>query len=94
MLKIGKVMFFNTDEDFFNFAVVPHLYARKCEMDDGSAVYCTDYDFSHKYNKAVNDGKVFVIKDPDSQIFKHQAVSYRAITKPIKNLDDCIFYNC
>ena len=47
-----------------------------------------DFNLSNAYNDAISQGKKFIIKDPNSQIFKHQAVSYRTITKPIQNLEE------
>ena len=48
----------------------------------------TDFDFTHEYLDAIAKGLRFIIKDEDSQICKHKAVSYRTITKNIDNLDN------
>ena len=42
---------------------------------------------SEAYNDAINIGKHFMIEDENSQICKHGCVSYRTISKPIKNLE-------
>lgn len=88
MLKISNKMYFDTDEDFYRFCVVPIIVAKDRVQPDGSIRQSMDFNLSSEYNNAVNDGKVFVIKDPNSQIYKHQAVSYRTITKPIVNLEE------
>lgn len=88
--KISNTMYFNSDDEFFRFAVVPMLVIKEWPSDSEQKRYYRDFNLSKNYHQAVNDGKIFVIKDPNSQIFKHQAVSYRALTKPIENLEDWV----
>ena len=92
MLQISKTKYFDSDDEFYKFAVVPVLIAKEWPNSiDGKTRYYTDFNFSYKYQNALKKGHRFVIKDPNSQICKHQAVSFRTITKPIKNLDDWIY---
>ena len=84
--KEDKILYFNTDDDFYTFCVVPVAKQRDVLLSNGQISSFMDFDLSNDYWNAVNDGKYFVIKDPKSQIFKHKAVSYRTMTKPIKNL--------
>ena len=94
-LDIKNVMFFDKDEDFYNFCIVPKIIPVKYIDNTGNEKYYTDFDLTYEYNNAVKNGTSFVIKDPKSSIYKHKAVSYRTMTKPIKNLldyDDYLFY--
>ena len=93
MLKLNSAdidkyntIYFDSDEDFYNFAVVPKLEIVSRLDDNGVNYNYTDFNLSTKYYNAINDGMSFVIKDEDSQIFKHGCVSYRTISKPIQNL--------
>lgn len=83
MQKTGNNIFFDNDEEFYDWAVIPHLDIYKTE----SGLYYTSFELSNLYHEAVSNGYRFIIKDEDSQIYKHQAVSYRTITQPIENLD-------
>ena len=90
MLNISNKMYFDSDKDFFDFAVVPVLVTKEIIGADGTKKYTFDYNLSWEYENALKNNKIFVIKDPNSQICKHQAVSFRTITKPIQNLCDCV----
>ena len=48
--------------------------------------FYTDFNFTEPYTNAVNDGMIFIIKDEDSQIYKHGCVNFGCMSKPIKNL--------
>lgn len=80
-------MYFNTDDDFYRFCVVPKLVI--CECPEGRYA---DFNLSDDYLNAVNANKTFVIKQKDSQICKHGAVSYRTITKSVKNVVEQFHY--
>ena len=92
MLRIGSnkaednnKLFFKNDDEFYKFCVVPELIIVEPESEND--VYSTTWEFSNDYKKALEDGKIFVIKDEDSLIFKRGAVSYRTITKNVDNLE-------
>lgn len=94
MLRLNKedvkkynTLYFEDDDDFYKFAVVPMLVPVEFIDADNCIRHYADFNFSTEYNRAVRDGKKFVIKDPNSQIFKHGAVSYRTITRPVENLE-------
>ena len=93
MLKlIPQKMYFDCDDDFYRFCVVPVIVPKERILR-----YCTirrsmDFNLSNEYQNAVDNGIQFIIKDPNSQICKHQAVSYRTITKPIENLEEYFGY--
>lgn len=77
----NNYIIFDNDDEFYNAVVVQEL---KVKQNNG--IYYTDWDFSSLYNKAIEDGKEFIIRDEDSQIVKRGEVAYRLITKPIDNL--------
>ena len=83
-----NIIYFDNDDEFYNYAVVPQLIPIETDKVDkyGYPVYYCDWNFSKVYNDAITNNTQFIIKDEDSQIFKHGAVSYRTITKPIQNL--------
>lgn len=86
VLKDNTRIYFNSDEDFYNFAVVPKLNViKQTDAQGNESSYC-DFDLSNEYKYAVANGIKFIIKDEDSQIYKNQCVSYRTITKPVVNL--------
>ena len=86
-IKNINKMYFDSDDDFYQFCVEPYIIPVEYTDNNGEIKYSMDFNLSKAYKDAVNQGKTFIIKDPDSQIFKHQAVSYRTITKPIQNLE-------
>lgn len=87
-LQKPNIMYFDSDDDFYRFCVVPLVVIRdKVNKRTGDTIHYMDFDLSYKYHKAVEDGVTFIIKDEDSQIYKHGCVSYRTITKPIVNLE-------
>lgn len=82
MTEKGKFIFFDTDEEFCDYAINPEMKFTK--LDDG--VYVHNLDYTEEYLDAVNANKYFVIKNRDSKIAKHNAVSMHTITKPVKNI--------
>lgn len=80
-----NIIYFDSDEDFYKFCVVPELITIECDI-DGVKHYYYDFDFSYLYKDAIKQGKHFIIKDENSSIFKNKTISYRTITKPIQNL--------
>ena len=90
MFKIGKninIMYFNSDDDFYEFCVKPGLIPIEYTDKSGNKKVYSDFEFTEEYKKALNEGKRFVIKDENSLIYKRGAVSYRTITKVVENLD-------
>lgn len=78
----GNRIFFGSDDEFYNWAVTPTLQIKQSK----SGHYYSDFDFSTKYKQAVEDGKLFVIEDEDSVIFKRKCVSVATETKYVSNL--------
>lgn len=82
----SNTMYFNTDDEFYQFCVVPQLIPVEYIDNNGETDYYFTFNLSNAYNKAISDGINFVIKDENSNIYKNGCVSYRTITKPISNL--------
>ena len=82
-----NIIYFDSDNEFYEYSVVPELVPVQYIDSEGNEKYYTDFNLSPQYNNAVNNGMRFVIKDEDSQIYKHGCVSYRTISKDIQNLD-------
>lgn len=86
--KNQNIIYFDNDDEFYNYAIVPELIAKETDHINkyGYPIYYTDWNFSNGYNTAIDNGTSFIIKDENSQIYKHGAISYRTITKPVQNL--------
>jgi len=82
-----NIIYFDSDNEFYDYCVVPELVPVQYIDSEGNEKYYSDFNFTSQYNNAVNNGMRFVIKDEDSQIYKHGCVSYRTISKDIQNLD-------
>ena len=81
-----NIIYFDNDDEFYEFCVVPKLVPVQYVNGDGQIAYYTDFNLSDAYHDAVKAGKKFMIKNEDSSIFKHKCVSYRTLSKPIENL--------
>lgn len=83
-----SIMFFDTDDDFYQFCIDPSPKFNTDDIDAGLAtVLSYTYDFTKSYYDAIADGIKFVIKDPKSVISKHGSVHHRLINKPVQNLE-------
>lgn len=82
-----NIIYFDSDNEFYDYCVVPELVPVQYIDSEGNEKYYSDFNFTSQYNNAVNNGMRFVIKNEDSQIYKHGCVSYRTISKDIQNLD-------
>ena len=82
-----NIIYFDSDNEFYEYCVVPELVPVQYIDSEGNEKYYSDFNFTPQYNNAVNNGIRFVIKNEDSQIYKHGCVSYRTISKDIQNLD-------
>jgi len=84
--KNSNIMYFDTDKDFYDFAVVQKVMVNPLESNP-NVWYCDDFEFSKEYNNAIESGKKFIIKDLNSEIFKHGAIAGRYSVKPVLNLE-------
>lgn len=87
MITKDNIIYFDSDNEFYDYCVVPELVPVQYIDSEGNEKYYSDFNFTPQYNNAVNNGMRFVIKNEDSQIYKHGCVSYRTISKDIQNLD-------
>jgi len=82
-----KTIYFNNDDEFYAYSVIPKIFDVKYIGEDGVERYHTDFNFTPHYLNEVKNGTIFVIKDEDSNICKHGGVSYRTIFKEVPNLE-------
>ena len=75
--------YFDNDDDFYNYCVDPRIVPMKSK----EGFYYTTFNFTPQYLSDVNDGVKFVIKDPNSKIFKRQAVCVGLMNKRVQNLE-------
>ena len=87
MTTKDNIIYFDNDNEFYEYCVVPELVPVQYIDSEGNEKYYSDFNLSSQYNNAINNGTRFIIKDEDSQIYKHGCVSYRTISKDIQNLD-------
>ena len=81
------VMYFDTDDDFYQFCVEPVLIAREYTNNRGDIDYYSDFNFTNAYQDAIKNNIAFVIRDKNSNILKHKGVvSYKTISKQTQNL--------
>ena len=85
-----NIIYFDSDAEFYDYCVIPEIIISDYIDIHGEKAYSQDFNFTPQYNKAVANGMQFIIKDEDSQIYKHGGVNYRCITKPVSNLEQYI----
>ncbi len=71
------IIYFESDEEFTDFCLAPYAVVR--ETAKGNLV--VEGQYSDLYKKYVEEGKTFIIKDENSQVYKRLCVSKRV---PIK----------
>jgi len=86
MKDINNIKFFDSDDDFYVFCVTPQLDVHSHTNIYGDTTYYTDFEFTNGYNDDIDNGIMFMIKNPNSSIQKRGCVSYRGHAKRIKNL--------
>lgn len=79
-LETSNVMCFESNEEFADFCVAPFAVVKRSE--NGTLYYEGEY--SEVYKKCVEEGKTFIIKDENSQVFKRKCVTKRV---PVLNDD-------
>lgn len=82
----NNILVFENDAEFEDFAVDPQLIVSKMNIGNNQEILYTDFNFTHDYYKAIEEGKMFEIKDKNSRIMKNGDISYRTITKKVENL--------
>lgn len=82
MNRVNNTIYFDSDDEFLDFAV-----DRRPIVREGNGVKYTDFNFTSMYQREVDNGVRFCIKDENSTIEKRQAVSYMTNTKKVENLE-------
>lgn len=82
MYRVNNTIYFDSDDEFMDFALDRRLVIR-----EGEHCKYTDFNFTSTYQKEVDNGTRFCIKDENSQIEKRQAISYLSNTKYVDNLE-------
>lgn len=84
--ELDDIIFFDNDDEFYNFVLVPVV---KVSIDNtgDQPRSINELTTNWEYNLALKNNKKFIIRDEDSQIYKHGCVSYRTVNKYIDNLE-------
>ena len=61
--KNNNILYFDNDEAFYNWCVVPQI--KICEYTDnlGNIKYCNNFEYTHEYLDAITKGLRCIIKD-------------------------------
>ena len=81
----SKYIYFDSDDDFYKFCVVPEIKAKPFTLDNGETFYTMDFDLSNDYNMAIQNGNIFVKKIND----KHHRPDKQPVQNIIKKHRDC-----
>lgn len=77
--KNNKITFDNDDE-FYDWAVSKFDVFERTE----SGTLVVTWNFTSLYEKALEKGTKLIINDPKSLVVKHQAATFRAVTRPVE----------
>jgi hypothetical protein len=81
----NNIIFFESDDEFTDFCIAPYAVVKRSS--DGTLF--VEGQYSDMYKKYIEQGKTFIIKDENSQVYKRQCVSKRV---PVK-IDDFPSYD-
>ena len=82
MKRKDNIIYFDSDDEFFSFCVVPHLVLR-----EGKHGKYTDFNFTKNYKEELDKGTRFCIKDENSLITKRGMVTLGIESKKVDNLE-------
>ena len=80
-----NIFFFESDDEFTDFCIAPYAVVKRSS--DGTLF--VEGQYSDMYKKYIEQGKTFIIKDENSQVYKDQCVRKRV---PVK-IDDFPLYD-
>lgn len=80
-----KIFFFESDDEFTDFCIAPYAVVKR----SSEGTLFVEGQYSDMYKKYIEQGKTFIIKDENSQVYKRQCVSKRV---PVK-IDDFPSYD-
>ena len=81
----NNIIFFESDDEFTDFCIAPYAVVKRSS--DGTLF--VEGQYSDMYKKYIEQGKTFIIKDENSQVYKRQCVNKRV---PVK-IDDFPSYD-
>ena len=77
-MEIKKnIISFDSDKKFEDFCIAPYAAVKR----SANGTLFVEGQYSDMYKKYIEEGKTFIIKDEDSQVFKHQCISKRVPVK-------------
>ena len=79
--KDKKYVLFDDDKEFIEWCVDTSIKIRQ----DGDII-SSYFDFTLQYDEWVESGYHFIIADKQSQIYKHQSVTVKVLTRKVQNL--------
>jgi hypothetical protein len=80
-----NIFFFESDDEFTDFCIAPYAVVKR----SSEGTLFVEGQYSDMYKKYIEQGKTFIIKDENSQVYKRQCVSKRV---PVK-IDDFPSYD-
>jgi hypothetical protein len=80
-----KIFFFESDDEFTDFCIAPYAVVKR----SSEGTLFVEGQYSDMYKKYIEQGKTFIIKDENSQVYKRQCVNKRV---PVK-IDDFPSYD-
>ena len=80
-----NIFFFESDDEFTDFCIAPYAVVKR----SSEGTLFVEGQYSDMYKKYIEQGKTFIIKDENSQVYKRQCVSTRV---PVK-IDDFPSYD-
>lgn len=80
-----NIFFFESDDEFTDFCIAPYAVVKR----SSEGTLFVEGQYSDMYKKYIEQGKTFIIKDENSQVYKRQCVNKRV---PVK-IDDFPSYD-
>lgn len=80
-----NIFFFESDDEFTDFCIAPYAVVKR----SSEGTLFVEGQYSDMYKKYIEQGKTFIIKDENSQVYKRKCVSKRV---PVK-IDDFPSYD-
>lgn len=80
-----NIFFFESDDEFTDFCIAPYAVVKR----SSEGTLFVEGQYSDMYKKYIEQGKTFIIKDENSQVYKDQCVRKRV---PVK-IDDFPLYD-
>lgn len=79
-----KIVVFDNDEDFEQYALKPGYVFHESEVNPGMLYY--DVDYTDQYNKDIEDGVQYCIDCEDSKVRKRNCIARGMVMKNVENI--------